>query len=197
MVSIVFVGFVTVYLFSGLIGKASGVLLDKAISYQTWHGYLDAQNGGSGYSLGELDFTPIGILMKVPASINFTFFRPYLWESNSLVVLVAAIESLLVTLLFLWAFLKAGIFKSIKLLFSHPFIMFCLTFSLIFGFFVGFTSYNYGALVRYKTPCLPFFYVILFLLPSLVKEKEMKKAKSKSTSNNLNLEMTTNTDLAI
>ena len=33
-----------------------------------------------------------------------------------------------------------------------------------FAFAVGFTSFNFGALARYKIPCMPFYVIALFLL---------------------------------
>jgi hypothetical protein len=39
-----------------------------------------------------------------------------------------------------------------------------LVFSIIFAFSVGFTSYNFGTLVRYKIPLMPFYYIALFIL---------------------------------
>ena len=47
--------------------------------------------------------------------------------------------------------------------------------SIIFGFAVGFTAYNFGALVRYKIPCLPTVGIVLAALYSLRLEKNDKK----------------------
>ena len=40
---------------------------------------------------------------------------------------------------------------------KDPNLVFCLVFSIIFAFAVGISSYNFGALSRYKIPCLPFY----------------------------------------
>jgi hypothetical protein len=34
----------------------------------------------------------------------------------------------------------------------------------LFGFSVGFTAYNFGALVRFKIPVLPFYVMLLYLI---------------------------------
>jgi len=47
---------------------------------------------------------------------------------------------------------------------NDPTIQFCLIFSVIFAFAVGISSYNFGALSRYKIPCLPFYAVALVLI---------------------------------
>jgi len=59
--------------------------------------------------------------------------------------------------------LKTGPIRLYALAISNPVITFTLVFSLIFAFGVGFTSYNFGALVRYKIPCMPFYLITLQL----------------------------------
>ena len=60
----------------------------------------------------------------------------------------------------------------LKYAFSDPFINFCLLFSLMFAFAVGFTSYNFGAVGRYKIPMMPYFLAGLFMMRSYLKKKE-------------------------
>jgi|TARA_B110000037_G_C17128248_1_gene509496 hypothetical protein len=150
-------------------------VMETAKTYQNWH-YLDGKTWvagrGSSYSLGEYDETFSGVLLKVPSAIVVTLFRPYPWEVHNAVILLASIESLGVLLLTLIVFFGLGFFKVIKVLFDNPFILMCFVFSLFFAFAVGFTSYNFGALVRYKIPCLPMFIGMLFML-----EYEVRKYK--------------------
>ncbi len=42
--------------------------------------------------------------------------------------------------------------------------MFCFLFSVVFALFIGATTLNFGTLVRYKIPCLPFYIISLYLL---------------------------------
>jgi hypothetical protein len=51
----------------------------------------------------------------------------------------------------------------------------CVVFALFFGFAVGFSSYNFGALSRYKIPAVPFFIAALFII-----RHKAKEAKSSS-----------------
>lgn len=136
--------------------------------FHTWH----TDVGGSTYDLGEVEYTATGVLRKMPAAINVTFFRPYLWEVRSPVVLLAAVESLFLlglTILALWHF-RLRILKVIK---RQPLLLTFLIYSLIFGFVVGFTSYNFGALARYKIPVYSLFvFVVLYLFNIRQKEKE-------------------------
>ncbi|HMJ48531.1 MAG TPA: hypothetical protein VK498_14455, partial [Ferruginibacter sp.] len=43
-------------------------------------------------------------------------------------------------------------------------ILYCFFFSVIFALFVGATTLNFGTLVRYKIPGIPFYVISLFLI---------------------------------
>ncbi|HUN02562.1 MAG TPA: hypothetical protein PLS00_06880, partial [Niabella sp.] len=47
---------------------------------------------------------------------------------------------------------------------ADPNIQFCLIFTIVFAFAVGISTYNFGSLVRYKIPCLPFYALAVFLI---------------------------------
>jgi hypothetical protein len=75
----------------------------------------------------------------------------------------------------LYVFFKVGLFKTVVSIIGDPVILFCLTFAIIFAFAIGFTSFNFGALARYKIPCLPFYFVAMILLLDKVPKKESNK----------------------
>jgi hypothetical protein len=52
----------------------------------------------------------------------------------------------------------------------------------VFGLFVGASTLNFGTLVRYKIPCLPFYTISLFLIYEKVKERSAKKKKQIPTA---------------
>ncbi len=163
------------YLFQGKIMNTinSGIasFIQRAMDFQSWHSFL-AERGQSGYTLGEMNFTLGGLLSKFPQAVNVTLFRPYLFEVRNPVMLITAVESLGFLLFTIYVLIRVGPFRSIRISFSYPFIIFCLIFALIFAFAVGLTSYNFGALARYKIPCLPFYLVaILLILDYHKKEK--------------------------
>jgi hypothetical protein len=58
---------------------------------------------------------------------------------------------------------------------TNPTVAFCLGFSLIFAFAVGVSTYNFGTLVRYKIPMLPFFIIALILVDDLAKHERLKR----------------------
>ena len=142
----------------------------RAKGFHTWHTTL----GGSTYDLGKIEYTPIGILKKVPEAVNVTFFRPYLWEVDSAVTLLSSIESLAFLLLFLYTLLKFRI-RWVTTIFKNKFLTLAFVYTIFFGFAVGFTSYNFGALARYKIPVLPFFAFILLYFYSEIKAKKRLK----------------------
>lgn len=138
-------------------------VLTTAQTFHKWHGYLSEAEQASGYSLGEVDGSWQSVISKLPASINVTLFRPYLWEAKSVVMIFSALESLVILIFTISVFYRNGIKNTFTVMFSNPTIMFCMIFALVFAFAVGFTSYNFGALVRYKIPCIPFFLLGLVL----------------------------------
>ena len=159
-------------------------LLNTATGMQSWHGSMGIQGSsddgrGSSYSLGDYEPTFGGILAKFPAAVNVTLFRPYLWETKNIVMVAAALESSLILLYSIYIFLGLNFFRVIKIVKDDTYIIFCLTFSLFFAFFVGFSSYNFGALVRYKTPCIPFYLIALFVLQYKVFEMKSKIKNSR------------------
>ncbi|MFD1551791.1 hypothetical protein DNU06_02165 [Putridiphycobacter roseus] len=144
----------------------------KLKGFHTWHATI----GESAYSLGEIEYTPLGVMKKVPAALMTTFFKPYVWKARNPVVLLSALESLFIFILFFLVTIKTR-FKYFKYL-PSGFFRALVSFVLLFGFIVGFTSYNFGALARYKIPVIPVFVFILILILLQVREKE-KEAKIK------------------
>lgn len=134
----------------------------------------------SSFSLGiEYDGSVNSLLKMAPAAIGATFFRPYLWESKKISTLLSSVESLALMLLTLYVFFKAGPVKFISNIFVNPMIFFCFFYSVTFGLFIGATTLNFGTLVRYKIPCLPFYIIGLFLILDVVtKNKNAVKTKA-------------------
>jgi hypothetical protein len=60
--------------------------------------------------------------------------------------------------------------------------MYCFLFSLVFALFVGASTLNFGTLVRYKIPCLPFYAISLFLIYEKVKERSIRKTLQKTNA---------------
>jgi hypothetical protein len=146
-------------------------LEDRTKGFHSYHGSLGDQ-GQSTYSLGNVSYTPLGILQKFPAALNVTYFRPYLWEARDPFQLLSSLEGLFFLFLFVQTLKKVGIFNFLNYLTTNPEVIMCLTFAILFGFAVGFTAYNFGALVRFKIPALPFFIFAMYLIQYLNKKKK-------------------------
>jgi hypothetical protein len=124
--------------------------------------YYTGRDAGSGYSLGELDGTFGSMFRLAPQAINVSLFRPYLWEVKNPLMLLSALESMLLLVLSVYIIVKKNVrlFTSI----TNSNVLFALLFSIVFAFAVGVSTFNFGTLVRYKIPLLPFFLVALILI---------------------------------
>lgn len=148
---------------------------------QNYINYVSDAEGGSSYDLGEFEPTLTGMLAKFPQAVIVTLFRPFLWEARKPIVLLSAIESFAFFLLFIYAFFKGGLLKKLRLSISDPNLIFFLIYFLIFAFAVGISSGNFGALSRYKIPCIPFFAAFLLIL-SFSESKQEAIVKKRNTT---------------
>jgi hypothetical protein len=129
-----------------------------------WLSQVSRMEKGSGYSLGQVEFTPLGMTKKIPAAINVTLFRPYLWESKNIVMLLSAFESLFILYMTVSTLFKVGIKRAIKIISEQPIVAASLVFSLTFSFAVGLSTSNFGTLVRYKIPMMPFYLISVLVV---------------------------------
>lgn len=153
-------------------------------SMATLNNALKGQSGeedaASNFSLGaQFDGTLPGLIKIAPYAVIATFFRPFIWEAHKLSQLMAAIESLVLIFFSLYVLYKTRIAGTIKWLLADPLIMYCFFYALVFGLFIGASTPNFGTLVRYKIPCLPFYAIALFLVLDKVKENRAGKEEKK------------------
>jgi len=146
---------------------------------------ISMEQDGSGYTLGDMDPTLLGMLEKAPAGVNVTLFRPYLWEARKPIVMISALEALLYLVFTIVAIVRNNPIRMVQRIFTDETLQFCLLFTLVFAFAVGISTSNFGSLVRYKIPCLPFytaFLIILFYPPKqeLVLRKQRDKDRKQT-----------------
>lgn len=149
-------------------------VIQHASNVQQYHKYLSEREGSLGYTLSEYEPTLEGVLALVPQAINVALFRPYPWEVRKAILVPSALESIITLLLTIFVFLKVGFLKSLRIIVSDSNILFCLMFALVFSFAMGFSSYNFGALARYKIPALPFYFIALSLIYDARKKRRRK-----------------------
>jgi hypothetical protein len=138
-----------------------------------------AGGGESSFSLGvEFDGSIVSLIKIAPAAIIATFYRPFIWESRKISTLLSSLESLMIMLFTLFVFYKAGPIQFFQAIRKDSLILYCILFALLFGLFVGATTPNFGSLVRYKIPCMPFYVIALFLIHD--RAKKIKKSPALS-----------------
>ena len=140
------------------------------------------EDASSNFSLGAtFDGTFSGLIKIAPVAVATTFFRPFIWEAHKISQLMAAMESLVLMFFTIYVIFKSGLFTFLKLIIADPLIMYCFLFAVVFGLFVGASTLNFGTLVRYKIPCLPFYSISLFLIYEKVKVKKSQKVLKKAS----------------
>ncbi len=122
--------------------------------------------GDNRYDLGVSDFTPVGMLKALPISVYTAFYRPYIWESKSVFILISAFETFVFLILTILLIIRLKFVSLFAQIFKKELLIFYLFFSVILGFFAGYTSGLFGVLVRFKAPLLPFLFMILTINPS-------------------------------
>jgi hypothetical protein len=174
-VMILAVSLLSFYVLSSLGGSMSKFSLDRAFETAavTSNDLKQSYYGGASFDIGNYDGTIGGMFKLFLPALNAGLFRPYIFEARNAVNLVAGLENL-----FLFGFTFALLFQTrfkgtFKIIARNPIILFCIIFSILFGFMIGLTTSNFGALVRFKIPLIPFYVSALFLIRYLY-EKEKK-----------------------
>lgn len=127
------------------------------------------QYGSNNFDIGEFDATLTGVLSKFPIATLSGLFRPSLVEVRSPVMLLSALENLFMISLMIITLFKVKLRMIFQLIYSHPFLIFSVTFVILFAFMIGLTTSNFGALVRFKIPLMPFFMSTILILFSTKK----------------------------
>ena len=136
-----------------------------AEGFHSWHTYLAETRDQSGYSLGEVSFTPIGVLQKAPESFFVTYYRPFIFgDVRNAATLFEALQNLILLLITIYIIIKVGFFNFFRIIITDKNVRAFMLFAIVFGIAVGITSYNFGALSRYKIPSLPFFTAALSII---------------------------------
>lgn len=125
---------------------------------------VNADGSASLSNIGDIQPNISSIVSKVPIAVGNALFRPYIWEAKKLNILMSALENAFFLFFTLYIFIRGRIFIPLIKIFSNQLIFFSFIFSLLFAVLIGLTCFNYGSLVRYKLPILPFYSLMLVLL---------------------------------
>src|SRR5258706_1113728 len=131
--------------------------------------------GGSSFDIGDFEATPISMLSKAHLAITAALFRPFLWEAGNIVMLVSALENFLLLAFSIYLLIKVRVIYLFRLVLRHHLLVFSLTFSLFFAFCIGLTTSNFGSMVRYKIPAMPFYVASLIIARKLLVETKKEE----------------------
>ena len=119
---------------------------------------------GEKYDLGNVEFTPTGMLKAMPLAVFTGIYRPFPWEALSPGLILNAFESIILFYLsFVFLFNNRG--KRIQRIQNTDILMYAVFFVFIMAFMTGFTAVIFGVLVRLRAPLLPFFILLLTVQP--------------------------------
>lgn len=128
---------------------------------------VSVEQNGSGYNLGTQDGSIGGMVKLAPMAIITSLFRPFLWEAHNPVMLLSALEAVFYLFFTLRIFYRTGIWATLRLISSTSILTLCFVFALIFSASVAISSSNFGTLVRYKIPMMPFYLAGLYILEDM------------------------------
>ena len=138
-------------------------------NYQTTQ--EEDQSSKAGVESEEVDASIMGMILHSPIAVFTCLYRPFLWESRKIIILFTSLESMLLLFSTLYLVFKMKFFGFFKGIFSDRYILFSFVLSILFAMIIGFTTYNFGTMVRYKIMLLPFYYFMLVQLYSIYQSK--------------------------
>ena len=134
---------------------------------------------GKHYDIGVTDFSAAGMLKAFPSAVIAGFYRPFIWESLQLTLILNGLEGTFFLYL-TFQFFRRNSLRKINVIRKHEFFIFAFFFVILLGFMAGATSGLLGVLVRFKAPLLPFLVLLLTIDISLT-EREGLEFDDKST----------------
>lgn len=173
--AIIGLGFFITTSIMGALGSSLGSYgsVDKALNKaaETKSDLTREAYGKNSFDIGQFDGSVGSAVTLFPKAITAGLFRPFLWEARTIIILISALENTFLLFITLRTFFKVGPFKVLSRISGEPLLIFSFIFSVFFAFSVGLSTANFGALVRYKIPCIPFYLSTMFIIDS---RREMK-----------------------
>lgn len=121
-------------------------------------------SGGSRFDIGEFDPSVSGVLSKIPAALFAALFRPSLLDGKSLIMIPALLENTLILFFVIRWVIRTPLSKLFSGISGRPALQAFFWYALFFSCFVGLSTSNFGTLLRYRLPSLPFFLAALIAL---------------------------------
>ncbi len=175
-ITIFFAGLGMLWTLSAVMGMVGGFysdidsMLERAVVTQ--QDLKQDYYEGAAFDIGDFEPTASSAASVTPAAIIAGLYRPFIWEAASPLMFFSGLENSVLLILTLFILLRAGpifVFKEIS---KEPFLIFCIVFCLSIALGIGLSTSNFGALVRFKIPMLPFFFIsLLWIWSNWKKEK--------------------------
>lgn len=151
-----------------------------AVSVEAYAVDNDSGATNANFSVDNIDVSVGGFIMQGPGKVFSTLFRPFIWETRKPIMVFSALESLLMLLSFLYVLWLCRFFKFFVYVFSDPAATFSFLMCILLAMMIGFTTFNFGTMVRYRLPLLPFFG---FLLINIYNRKKFPDTAHAETEN--------------
>lgn len=183
----------TVFVMDSLGGRLGKFSLDSALETVVINQAdmkRSAQYGSNYFDIGEVQATWSSVLGKFPQASFAGMYRPQLIECNNIVMVLAGMENTFLLLLTLYILFRTRVVYFITLLVKNPLLQMCYVFAIGYAFMIGVTTPNFGALVRFKIPMLPFLVAGLFITNHILDRRQWTLSRGKK----FNFESFTNGD---
>ena len=170
----------SVYVLSSLGDRLDKFSMEKALDtiVVTQRDMKRSKEYGDNYfDIGEIEPTWTSVLSKAPSAVTAALFRPAIFEVRNVVMLLSALENLFLFYLFVSVLWRARFVYMITMMAKNPLVLMCLVFSVFYGFAIGVSTPNFGALVRFKIPLIPFFVSGLYIMSFMLRERKRLTAK--------------------
>lgn len=138
-----------------------------------------AAYGQNFYDLGKIENSPSALAKLMPQAVIAGLYRPFIWEARNPFIMLSGLENLFTLFLTLSILYRTRVVKMFSYIGRDPILIFTLLYTIMFAFGIGLATANFGALVRYRIPGLPFLMISLFVLDDYLKtaKKEAKNNK--------------------
>jgi hypothetical protein len=123
---------------------------------------------GSSFYMERLQYTFSSFAKLVPIAFFNVLSKPFFYNANSVLELLASIENLFFLIVFIFCFCYR---KKIN---DFNFLFLCLSIIVSSFILIGLTTTVSGAIVRYKIPFIPFLLMIPLMYLDVTKLKELK-----------------------
>jgi hypothetical protein len=149
----------------------SQVITQKQIDFNN---VAQLSEANSYFETFKLEPNPLSLILNSPMALVNSIFRPFIWNSNSIFMLISSLENFGLFILLIFSLMKL----KKEPLFLNQYKNLILIFSLNLYVLIGLTTTVSGALVRYKIPATILLSLLIIMI--LFKQKNFNNEKALS-----------------